>query len=428
MNIKTILKKKSIRDFSALAGANIALKPIQFIKSFLVAKYLGPADYGLLSGVNLIRNLSKFGNLGFKQVATREVLELKGAKSSESDIKFVKNSSYSYEVVLSVFLFLAGIGSAFFFTDSILIFSSVILASFGLLFQKIQAILSNEATINKRFVLISKITFAAGFFTAVLVAVLVPFLRIYASLIIPTIASILSISLYRKKLDFKLSFVFDKLEFIRQLKIGFPLSMGTVAYASYIYLEKILVISLFGLIAAGLFSFGQMIISQMATLFLMAIRVRKVNIFENLGAGNYLLVNKIVIRETFLLFGVSIISIIILWFLLDYFVPIFLPKYIDAIPMAKLLLFILPSKVLSSYVAIVLISKTVNKQNIIPFIQFGATLLLVACVFILHSMDLLSLYSFVIVDVFGYAIYHIIIFYLYFKYFHSKYLEKNYIK
>ncbi len=275
MNIKTILKKKSIRDFSALAGANIALKPIQFIKSFLVAKYLGPADYGLLSGVNLIRNLSKFGNLGFKQVATREILELKGAKSSESDIKFIKNSSYSYEIVLSVLLFLAGIGSAFFFTDNILIFSSVILAFFGLLFQKLLALLNNESTINKRFVLISKITFAAGFFSAVLVAILVPFLRIYASLIIPTFASVFSIYIYSKKLDYKFHFIFDKIEFIRQLKIGFPISMGTVAYGSYIYMEKILVISLFGLISVGLFGFARMIMAHMATLFLLGMRVRK---------------------------------------------------------------------------------------------------------------------------------------------------------
>ena len=115
MKINNILKKRSIKDIAALSGANLALRPIQFIKSFLVAKYLGPADYGLLTGVNLIRQLSKFGNLGFKAVATREVLELKGAKSSESDIKFIKNNSYSFEVVLSVLLFFAGIGSAFFF-------------------------------------------------------------------------------------------------------------------------------------------------------------------------------------------------------------------------------------------------------------------------------------------------------------------------
>ncbi|MCH8033726.1 MAG: oligosaccharide flippase family protein [Bacteroidetes bacterium] len=423
MKINNILKKRSIKDIAALSGANLALRPIQFIKSFLVAKYLGPADYGLLTGVNLIRQLSKFGNLGFKAVATREVLELKGAKSSESDIKFIKNNSYSFEVVLSVLLFFAGIGSAFFFTDNILIFYAVILASTGLLFQKLQAIFSNEATINRRFGLIAKITFATGLFSAVLISILVPFLRIYASLIIPTIASILSIYFYSKNLDFRFNFVFDKKEFVRQLKIGFPISMATVAYGSYVYLEKFFVITFFGLVATGLFGFSQMILSQLVGLALMAIRVRKVNIFENIGARNYSIVNKIVLRETFFLIVISFVSIAIIWFLIDYFVPIFLPKYINAIPIAKLMLFILPFKVLSSYVAIVLISKTVNKQSIIPFIQFGSTLLLALSVYLLDTLNQLTLYSFVIADVFGYAIYHIIIFTLYFNFFYNKYVR-----
>ena len=423
MKINNILKKRSIKDIAALSGANLALRPIQFIKSFLVAKYLGPADYGLLTGVNLIRQLSKFGNLGFKAVATREVLELKGAKSSESDIKFIKNNSYSFEVVLSVLLFFAGIGSAFFFTDNILIFYAVILASTGLLFQKLQAIFSNEATINRRFGLIAKITFATGLFSAVLISILVPFLRIYASLIIPTIASILSIYFYSKNLDFRFNFVFDKKEFVRQLKIGFPISMATVAYGSYVYLEKFFVITFFGLVATGLFGFSQMILSQLVGLALMAIRVRKVNIFENIGARNYSIVTKIVLRETFFLIVISFVSIAIIWFLIDYFVPIFLPKYINAIPIAKLMLFILPFKVLSSYVAIVLISKTVNKQSIIPFIQFGSTLLLALSVYLLDTLNQLTLYSFVIADVFGYAIYHIIIFTLYFNFFYNKYVR-----
>ena len=175
--------------------------------------------------------------------------------------------------------------------------------------------------------------------------------------------------------------------------------------------------------ATGLFGFSQMILSQFVGLALMAIRVRKVNIFENIGAGNYSIVNKIVLRETFLLIIVSFISIFVAWILIDYFVPIFLPKYIDAIPIAKLMLFILPSKVLSSYVAIVLISKTVNKQSIIPFIQFGSTLLLAASVFLLDILNLLTLYSFIIADVLGYAIYHIIIFYLYFKFFYNRYVR-----
>ncbi|MCH7972661.1 MAG: oligosaccharide flippase family protein [Bacteroidetes bacterium] len=423
MNIKTILKKKAIRDFSAIAGATLALKPIGFIKSFLVAKYLEVYDYGLLNGVNLLRDLAKYGSLGFKTVATRDVLELKGTRTSKSEIDFIKNNSYTYEFALSLLLFIAGLVCAFFYLDNLLVFYSVILASFGLLFLKLLSIIQNEAKINKNFILISKVTLVSGLLTAVLVSALVPFLRIYASLIIPTLASILSIYMYSRSVTHKFHFVFDKKEFFRQLKIGFPISMATVAYGSYVYIEKIAVIGLLGLFSAGLFGFGQMILSHIVTLFLMPIRVRGVVIYENLGAGNYSLVNKIVIRETFFLLALSFVSIIIIWFSLDFFVPKFLPKYNEAIPIAKLLVFVLPFKVIGSYALVVLASKTVNKQNIIPFVQLGAALLLVAGVYLLKLMNLLTLYSFIIVDLIGYGSYHLVIFYLYFKFYYNKYVR-----
>ena len=77
---KRMYHKKVVRDFSAVVGLNFALKPIQFIKSFIVAKYLGPAEYGILASVQLIQMLDKYGNLGFKSTAKREVGNALGAK------------------------------------------------------------------------------------------------------------------------------------------------------------------------------------------------------------------------------------------------------------------------------------------------------------------------------------------------------------
>ena len=71
--IKANYNKKVIKDYLAVSGSNIALQPIALLKSFFVAKYLGPSDYGLLKSIDLIRMLNKYGNLGFRQTANREV-------------------------------------------------------------------------------------------------------------------------------------------------------------------------------------------------------------------------------------------------------------------------------------------------------------------------------------------------------------------
>ena len=108
--------------------------------------------------------------------------------------------------------------------------------------------------------------------------------------------------------------------------------------------------------------------------------------------------------------------------MLALIVPVFLDKFTDAIFIAKIQLFIIPSKILSSYANAVLISKSVNRQNILPFIQVGATVFLVAGVFTLNYFDSLDLYSFVIVDVVGYILYHLVIIFLYYKYYFKSFI------
>ena len=53
-NIKALFRKKVIKDFTSVAGLNLAQQPIHMIRSFFVAKYLGPVEYGILSSIQLI--------------------------------------------------------------------------------------------------------------------------------------------------------------------------------------------------------------------------------------------------------------------------------------------------------------------------------------------------------------------------------------
>ena len=154
---KALYRKKVIRDFSTVVGFNFALKPIQLIKSFFVAKYLGPAEYGILASLQLIQMLNKYGNLGFNATASREVGNALGSKDL-TRVDLIKNTAYTAEVVLSLILFIIGLGSSL-FVESKIISILIILASTSLLAAKLRAVISTEALIHKKFVLISKITF-----------------------------------------------------------------------------------------------------------------------------------------------------------------------------------------------------------------------------------------------------------------------------
>jgi O-antigen/teichoic acid export membrane protein len=415
-------KRKSIRDFAAIVGANVGIRPISIVKSFIVAKYLGPAEYGILKSTELIAMLNKFGNLGFKQVAQREIGVLKGKNLPERE-KQIRDTAYTAEVILAIILAISGIIVSLFLSSKWVWVVSI--ASIGLLVGKVRLLFNTEATIQRKFTLIAKVTFFTGLFVSILIASTVPFLKIYASLGMPILVAMGAIIYYKKTLKFDYSFHIDKEELLHQIRIGIPLTLHSLAYGSYLYLERILIITYLSVTDLGYFGFATMVSNQFITIFLTAIRVRKMNILEYLGRGDYIKVNKLVIKETSILMLGSFGIILLVWAITSIFVPIFLEKYVAAIVIANLFILVLPFKVLSSYLAIVIKSPIVNKQDIVPFYQFAATGLLFIVVVIMHNRGVLTLKSYVIADLIGYAAVHISFVFMYYKYFYLSYCKPN---
>ena len=420
---KKLFKSKSLKDFSAIVGSNLISYPIALVKSLLVAKFLGPSDFGILQSTKLITMLNKFGKLGFTNVAVREIGVLKGKRKSNKDKeKLIKNTAYSSEMLLAVLLTIIGIMISMFSPPKYTLI--IFIASIGMFVNKIRGIFTTEATIQRRFTLIAKITLLINLLVSIIVSIAVPFLKIYAALITPIIVIIGVLLFYKNKIKFNFSFNIKKKEFIHQLKIGIPLSIGSLAYGSYVYVERILIISFLSVTDLGYFGFATMVSNQFITIFLTAIKVRKMNILEYLGRGDYQKVNKLVIKETILLIIGSFFVILFVWFIISLFVPIFLKEYIGAIIIVKLFILVLPIKVLSSYLAIVVKSPIVNKQSITPIFQFLATGSLFLVAFIMHKQGTLTLKTYIIVDLFGYAFEHFSFVIMYYKFFYLDFVKR----
>ena len=135
-------KRKGLLNILSLTGVQIALRPIQIAKSFIVAKYLGPEAYGILKSVELIQMLNKFGSLGFKPTVIRNGATAIAEKNI-TELKSIKNNAYTGELLLSIFLLLIGLISSIFFNDKIII-SVIILASIGLFTSKLFGISARE--------------------------------------------------------------------------------------------------------------------------------------------------------------------------------------------------------------------------------------------------------------------------------------------
>jgi O-antigen/teichoic acid export membrane protein len=420
LQLKEIRRKKSIRNYISLVSVTFLMQPIAIIKNFIVARYLGPADFGLIKSVELIQMLNKFGNLGFVSVAQREIGTANGQKDSEKANR-IRNAAYSGEILLSVLLTISGIVSSFFF-EGTTIKILIILASLGLFFAKVSHIYDAEATVQKKFKIISNVNLIHGLIVAVLTASLVAFFNVYIVLISPIIASIIGLIFYYKRIHAKYRFTIDFSEIKKILSVSIFFSLATLSYGSYRYAERILVLTTMGTIELGIYGFASMLADQLITVFLVAVKVRKMYVYEALGRGDLKFAHRIVIKETILLLVIGILAAASLAFIIPYLIEWFLPKWVPAIFASQLFLLVIPFKIITSYAAIVTTSPLVNKIKQVPIYQVSATVFLVLSALLLHYLGKLTLINFILLDILGYALYHLSYLTMYYKYFIRQHL------
>tara|TARA_X000000368_G_scaffold405972_1_gene383714 strand:+ start:420 stop:1703 length:1284 start_codon:yes stop_codon:yes gene_type:complete len=421
--LKALYKKKFIRDISWMLSANILIKPFQIVKSYFVARYLGPEQYGILKSVELIQMLNKFGDLGFVNTAIRDSGELIGSKNKEK-LEQVKSVCYSSEIVLVFILFTIALLSNFLFEELIVRYA-IILSSIALFSLKIFNIFSAEAIIGKNFKLLSKITIFQGFFNSVIIIITVPFFNLYAVLTVPIFSTLISCYYIYLRLNFRFSFKIEKSLFKNILSTSVKLTSGTLAFGLFRYIERIIVITYLGVEAVGFFGFADTILAIFITLFLTNIKVRKMNILEYLGQKDYLRVHKIVIKETAILVFFSLIIIFLAQLFLEILIPVYLPKWIDGILIAQLFLLVLPLKVLNSYIAVVIKSPTINKLLYSPLLHLSGVTILITGILCLNYFDSLSLKNFIFLDIIAYAIVHLPWLFIYYKEYYLIYISNE---
>ena len=417
-----IKSSKSSKDILYLTFTHLLLKPIQFLKSFIVAKYLGPEEYGILKSVELIQMLNKFGNLGFKAALIRDGAT---AKSNGDDelVQVLKNNAYTGELVLSVILFIAGMFSALFFENQT-VSMAIMLASIALFSLKVYGIVETELQLEKDFKYMSKMILYTGFINSILIIVTVPFYNIFAVLVVPILSTVFIIFVAIKKTGYFFKFRINKLEFKQLLKVSIPLTFGSLAFGLFRYTERILIVSFLGLTAVGYFGFADTIVNMLIAITLSSvIKVRKMKIYEELGKENFISTHRIVKKETTVLVLISIVFIFPIAVALNILVPMFLPKWIDAIDITILFLFVVPLKLISSYVAVVVKAPAVNKLMFEPIMQLFITVFIVSGMFILESYNELTLKNFLIVDLLAYAILNVSYVLYYYKYYMQRFLK-----
>lgn len=421
--IRNRLKTKGVKDYLFVFRASFINQIVGVLRGFVVAKFLGPADYGLMSGLKLINMLDKFGQFGLTSVVLRDVPYLKGqGDHTEEAVRKVKETAYTTEIWLGLLLCLLGVGSSF-FTDDLKTSVGIIICSVALGLSRLQTILMKEAMVHQHFEKFSRVILWTGLLASLLIMCGVPWGEVWWVLAVPIIQHIVAVIWLKQSHHFHFVRRIDWTELKRQLTIGIPMTLQALAYGSFRYAERLTVLWYFTIYELGLVSIGTTIMSNIMNVLGTGARVRKIAINELLGKKDYHGVHVRVVRETLLHVGAAVGIAVIAWPLLDIVVPLVLPKYIEAIFLIQLLLLAPITRNLAPYCQIILHSTLVNKQAILGPTQFACTLLLVGSAEALQQMGLLELDILVGLNVLFYTVFALAEIIYYYIYYYRPYVQ-----
>ncbi|MEW6556093.1 MAG: oligosaccharide flippase family protein [Elusimicrobiota bacterium] len=401
------------RDFVKVFSATGFTQVIELVKGFFVVKYLDPSFYGLLKILEIIKQLAKYGNLGFIDIALREIPFYRGRNEITTEQK-VRNNAYSCELLLTSFLTIVAILLVFYYKNP-LVKIGIICSALVLFLGKIERILSTESTIQKQFAIYSNAIVISSALDSVLIIGTISFWGVYAPLIIPVVVTVVVIFyLIRKlKVDFKLKI--DKVELKRQIKVGLPFALKSNAYGVYQWAERGIIASFLGLRAVGLWGLAHTVMTMFLNYGMVFSRIWYPNIMEKLGRAGFEEVKKDVIKIIKVITILSSIIISLAYINLFWFIQSFLPKYIDSILLIGLFLLAIYFWLPTSYISIILSAPTIDKQVYVFYTIMMGIIFFVGSSFILKFFNLHSLVNLVIVDVLAYLLMSLLYFRMYLK-------------
>ena len=347
------------KDIKSLLKSSIVVKPLEVIKGLLIIKFLTPEMYGLLNIINQISSFAKYGDLGFTSIVVREYNY--EALNDKSKAEYIKNVAYSSEFILAIFLSVFVFLISFLYIENQIIFIGVISASLMLFISKLSRIYNSYLKITKQFNRFARFNLLSGLMTSLGVIALISYIGIYAPLIVSVISGAIVISIMYKKIDLNLTFLLERKEVTRQVKVGIALGGLTFFHGVGIYLERFLIVDRFGLQEVGFFSFGMFVVAFVQFFINDIVSPYIPRVREMMASGDYSAIKDYVLIPSVKMFLISVPVILLLQPIITLLVQVFFLQYIEALQILKVIIWLLIPISMSAFSGYLLVSKGLDK-------------------------------------------------------------------
>ena len=373
------LTQKIINDTKLLVARDLFSKIIQVPVTIVTARVLGTEDFGLLKMINFIPSLTKFGGLGLGSVVVREISDVKIIKSKLLR-SFKRNIAFTYTIlwalVLSVIVFYCSL-----LYDRFEIVWGLRIAAISLFTSQILRLYKVNCKIKKDFKSFAKSDALAIFVGSVFTLSTIYWFGIFSVLIASLLGSFVGCLFLQKKVELNFKPRFQNVELIRQLKIGLPLAMATLFFGLRGWVERLVLLDIWGLNGLGIFMLSLTGI-QVINLFIQnTLQAMTVHVYEKLGSRTGVIdTENIVLRPT-LTFAVfsSLIGPLIL-IIGPALIKFFLPQYEPIIQFLPWITVIILFNSISSIYLISMNSVRLSQQvRVIIFQSISILIFIVFC-------------------------------------------------
>lgn len=332
--------RQTIRSVMALLSSSMLSTVLNALGGLLVARFLGPGETGAFRAFSIPLGYLVFLHLGTFDGLNRQIPYYVGKEMPE-EVDRLASSAGAYNRALSIACSLGFICCA---AHSLL--HHDLYGVFGWLTQAVfcwevfyGGYFNSTFRTLHHFVILSRIQVAQTLLSFGMVFLL-PFLKFYGLCARVAAPSLLMVWLCRRNRPLKVRHRFDLKALRDVIKVGLPFSFwGNLSTSVWVATESALILHIGGTGALGLFSVGYAIRNAMNSIPIVVYQVlapRLVTSFARDGS-----VRNVHARNRWKavwLTGFMILLALTGSFLLKYFVPYVIPKYVAGIPIMKICL------------------------------------------------------------------------------------------
>lgn len=412
------LKKKIANDLIAYTIATYAVQVLGIVTSIAIRYFLGPAQMGVWSLLDLTLNYGLYANLGVLTALYTEMPYYFGRNDLQK-VEDIRNVSFAFTVLsalLAAALFIAWAvfaGGKF----SLEFRFGVALMAFILISTSLYNFYMALMWAEKKFLLLSKGIVINALLYFFFIILLVSTLNLKGLLIAVFASTTLAFFYLHRKRKAGLKIQLKKEVLLTLLKTGLPLMIVGFVYTTFMSIDRMMIARYLGMVSLGHYSIALLVISFSNSIPKLISVVIFPNMQENFGqTGSMKEISPFITRPTILLAYCTPILLGFAYFTVPFLVHFLLPKYEPGLDSMRI--FLIGSFFLSLAQPIQTYLTTVYKRlHNIPLIAVGMAAAFSFCYLFIKKG--LGLEGVALGMSLGFLFYYVVLFFYVFKHFSS---------